>query len=111
VHQLVPPHSGRSATGMEIVRRRLFVAGGQSGSLFVYNASFEGTVKGLPGVTRYWGKGSLLVSELLYDAAGNVIGSDQPEILTSENGPHTIDCDTAAGFTYGTFAATVDLFG
>jgi hypothetical protein len=34
--------------------------------------SFEGSVKGLPGVTRSWGKGSLLVPELLYDAAGNV---------------------------------------
>jgi len=38
VRQLVPPHSGRSSLGMEIAGRRLFVAGGQSGSLFVYNA-------------------------------------------------------------------------
>jgi outer membrane protein assembly factor BamB len=38
VHQLVPPHSGRSSLGMEIAGRRLFVAGGQTGDLFVYNA-------------------------------------------------------------------------
>src|SRR5690349_23316947 len=30
-------------------------------------ASFEGAVKGLPGVTRSWGKGSLMVPELLHD--------------------------------------------
>jgi hypothetical protein len=73
-------------------------------------ASFEGTVKGLPGVTRFWGKGSLGVTELLYDAAGNIVGSDQPEILTPENQPKTPDCYAAAGFTAGTFAATVELF-
>jgi hypothetical protein len=38
VRQLVPAHSGRSSLGMEVARRRLFVAGGPSGSLFVYNA-------------------------------------------------------------------------
>jgi hypothetical protein len=74
-------------------------------------ASFEGSVRGLPGVAYFWGKGSLAVPELLYDAAGNLVGSDQPEILTSENQPHTSDCDTPAGFTGGTFAATVELFG
>jgi hypothetical protein len=73
-------------------------------------ASFEGSVRGLPGVTRFWGKGSLTVPELLYDAAGNVVGSDQPEIMTPENGPNTTVCDTAGGFTEGTFAATVELF-
>jgi hypothetical protein len=38
VRQLVPPHSGRSSLGMEIAGRRLFVAGGPTGRLFVYNA-------------------------------------------------------------------------
>ena len=73
-------------------------------------ASFEGTVKGLPGVTRFWGKGSLMVPELLYDAAGNMVGADQPEILTPENQPKMTDCTTAEGFTGGTFASTVELF-
>jgi hypothetical protein len=72
--------------------------------------SFEGVVKGLPGVATYWGKGSLLVPELLYDAAGNVVGSDQPEVLTPENQPKFTDCETASGFTGGSFAATVELF-
>jgi hypothetical protein len=74
-------------------------------------ASFEGDVKGLPGVTQFWGKGSLMVPELLYDAAGNVVGSDQPEIMTPDNEPKTTDCETESGFTGGTFAATVELFG
>jgi hypothetical protein len=73
--------------------------------------SFEGTVKGLPGVTRFWGKGSEgVVTELLYDADGNVVGSDQPEVLTPENQPKITDCYTTAGFAGGTFAATVELF-
>jgi hypothetical protein len=38
VRRLVPPHSGRNSIGMEVAGRRLFVAGGPSGSLFVYNA-------------------------------------------------------------------------
>src|SRR3954449_9736442 len=36
--------------------------------------SFEGEVKGLPGVARFWGKGSLLVPSYLYDRAGNLVG-------------------------------------
>jgi hypothetical protein len=52
-----------------------------------------------------------MVPELLYDAAGNVVGSDQPEIMTPENEPNTTDCSMASGFTGGTFAATVELFG
>jgi hypothetical protein len=74
-------------------------------------ASFEGDVKGLPGVTQFWGKGSLTVPELLYDAAGNVVGSDQPEIMTPDNQGKATDCQTTSGFTGGTFAATVELFG
>jgi outer membrane protein assembly factor BamB len=36
--QLVPPHAGRNSLGMEIAGKRLFVAGGPSGDLFVYDA-------------------------------------------------------------------------
>jgi outer membrane protein assembly factor BamB len=38
VRQLVPPQSGRNSIGMEVARRKLYVAGGPSGSLFVYDA-------------------------------------------------------------------------
>src|SRR3954468_2304299 len=43
-------------------------------------ASFEGAVKGLPGVARFWGKGSLLVPSQLYDQAGNVAGAENANI-------------------------------
>jgi outer membrane protein assembly factor BamB len=36
--QLVPPHTGRNSLGMEVAGRRLFVAGGPSGKLYVYDA-------------------------------------------------------------------------
>jgi hypothetical protein len=38
VRQLVAPQAGRNALGMEVAGRDLFVAGGPSGSLFVYDA-------------------------------------------------------------------------
>jgi hypothetical protein len=34
---VVPGHTGRSATGMEIVGKRLLVSGGASGGIYVYN--------------------------------------------------------------------------
>jgi hypothetical protein len=74
-------------------------------------ASVEGVVKGLPGVARFWGKGTLVVPELLYDSAGNVVGADQPQILTQDNASHFNDCNTPQGFTGGGFSSTVELFG
>jgi hypothetical protein len=77
-------------------------------------AEFEGTVKGLPGVARFWGKGSLLVHSLLYDKSGNVVGSENAQILTETNFPHTTDCATPAGFTGGwpgMFSSVLELFG
>jgi len=73
-------------------------------------ASFEGDVKGLPGVARFWGKGTLVVPELLYNSAGEIVGADQPEILTEPNRAHLTDCETATGFGGGTFSSTVELF-
>ncbi len=73
--------------------------------------SFEGTVKGLPGVTRFWGPGLFgLANEFLYDSAGNLVGVDQPQVLTQDNAPHFTDCLTPAGLTGGTFSSTVELF-
>src|SRR5919198_5745334 len=42
---------------------------------------FDGRVKGLPGVARFSGPGSLgAVHEFLYDHAGNIVGVDQPQL-------------------------------
>lgn len=76
-------------------------------------AEFEGTVKGLSGVARFWGKGSLLVPSVLYDRAGNVVGSENAQILTETNFQHTADCTTPEGFTGGwpaMFSSVIELF-
>jgi hypothetical protein len=74
--------------------------------------SFEGTVDGLPGVARFWGPGLFgIVNEFLYDESGNLVGADQPQVLTRDNAPHFSDCTLAPdGFTGGTFSSTVELF-
>jgi hypothetical protein len=76
---------------------------------------FEGRVRGLPGVVRFWGPGAFgVVDEFLYDTAGNVVGSDQPQVLTNatdERDPLFLDCGTPGGFTEGNFSSTVELYG
>jgi hypothetical protein len=76
-------------------------------------SEFEGSVQGLPGVARFWGKGSLLVPSLLYDRDGNVVGSENAEIVTETNFPHTTDCSTSEGWTGGwpaMFSSVIELY-
>src|SRR5436309_2489310 len=77
-------------------------------------SEFEGAVKGLPGVVRFWGKGSLLVPSLLYDRAGNIVGEENAQIITEANSSHTADCATnPEGFTGGwpgMFSSALELF-
>ena len=74
-------------------------------------ASFEGAVKGLDGVARFWGKGSLLVPSFLYDKAGNVVGVENANILTEHNQALTADCFSPGGFTGpADFSSTFVLF-
>jgi hypothetical protein len=76
-------------------------------------SSAEGTVKGLEGVTRFWGRGGLLFPSLLYDSGGNVVGSENADIITEANRPHTTDCSTPEGFTGGwpgMFSSVIELF-
>jgi hypothetical protein len=72
-------------------------------------------VLGLPGVARFWGPGAFgMVQEFLYDRAGNVVGSDQPQVLTNANqegSPAFTACDTPEGFTHGNFSSIVELYG
>jgi hypothetical protein len=78
---------------------------------------FEGDkVDGLPGVASFYGPGALgLANELLYDKDGNVVGSDQPQVLTVDNltdpdHPAFTGCDVPEGITSGTFSSTVELY-
>jgi hypothetical protein len=55
-----------------------------------------------------------MVQEFLYDRAGNVVGSDQPQVLTNANqegSPAFTACDTPEGFTHVNFSSIVELYG
>jgi hypothetical protein len=77
---------------------------------------FRGRVEGLSGVERFRGPGLFgLVHEFLYDAEGNVVGADQPQVLTNAvyggaKYSHVDDCATEEGFSRSLFSSTVELF-
>jgi len=76
-------------------------------------AEFEGSVKGLPGVARFWGKGNLLVPSVLYDSDGNLVGSEYAQIVTETNFRAITDCATPEGFSGGwsdMFSSLVELY-
>ena len=62
-------------------------------------------------MARFEGGGGVVSVDVLYDGAGNVAGSDQPQVLTPDNAAHANDCNTPEGFRAGTFSSTVELFG
>jgi hypothetical protein len=75
---------------------------------------FEGEVRGLPGVERFFGPGAGgFVNEFLYDGEGNVVGADQPQVLSgaTRGGSEVPDCNTAKGFTHGHFSSVVEVWG
>jgi hypothetical protein len=75
-------------------------------------ATFHVRVKGLPGVVRAAGTADNLVPApaLLYDAGGNVVGTELAQIVTVDNAPNYTDCMTPEGFTWGSFSSVVELF-
>ncbi len=84
----------------------------QAGGTCAYQI-FDGKIKGLPGVARAYGPGvGGIVHEFLYDKDGNVVGSDQPQVLSgaSSGGSELSDCDTEEGFTETIFSSTVELW-
>jgi len=69
------------------------------------------TATGLPGVVRFEGFDAAgIAPSRLYDRAGNVVGSENAQLLTLDNAPFT-DCGTAEGFTQGNFSSVIELFG
>lgn len=74
-------------------------------------SSFEGVVKGLPGVARFWGKGNLLVPSQLYDDSGNLVGVENANIMTQYNSAQHDTCTTSEGFTGpANFSSVVELY-
>ncbi len=106
-----PLAGGGPCTGA-MTFRGIVDAGGTCAALV-----FEGKVEGLPGVASFYGPGALgLVHEFLYDSRGDIVGADQPQVLTVGNAtdpdhPAFTACNTPEGFTGGSFSSTVELFG
>jgi hypothetical protein len=71
---------------------------------------FDGVVKGLPGVVRFEGFAITgIAPSRLYDRDGNLVGSENAQLLTLDNAPFT-ECGME-GFTEGTFSSVLELFG
>jgi hypothetical protein len=71
--------------------------------------TFAGTVKGLPGVVGFEGFDSVgIAPSRLYDRDGQIVGSENAQLLTLDNAPFT-ECG-AEGFTQGTFSSVIELF-
>jgi hypothetical protein len=71
---------------------------------------FAGTVTGLPGVVRFEGFDLTGVApSRLYDRSGNLVGSENAQLLTTDNAPFSA-CGTPEGFTRGTFSSVIELF-
>src|SRR5438067_11910478 len=75
---------------------------------------FEATAAGLPGVVRAAGDNVVgLVPALLYNKAGNVVGSENPQVLTSgteEQNMGFTNCNNPEGFREGNFSSVIELF-
>ncbi len=90
--------------------RMTFVGEFHAGSTCEF-ATFEGRVKGLRGAARFHGAGTVLAPSILYDKAGNAIGSEQPQLVTGAgSGSELSDCLTPEGFTRGSFSSILELF-
>jgi hypothetical protein len=100
------------------------LAGGCSGTLTYHGVQgvgstcaagpFEARVIGLPGVVRAAGDNIVgLVPALLYDKSGNVVGSENPQVVTSgteERNFLFLDCMSPEGFREGNFSSVIELF-
>jgi hypothetical protein len=75
---------------------------------------FEARVYGLRGVVRAAGNDLLgLVPAQLYDRSGNVVGSENPQLLTSgteEKNFGFLVCISPEGFREGNFSSVIELF-
>src|SRR5438270_3037355 len=77
---------------------------------------FEAKVIGLRGVVRAAGDNAVgLVPALLYNKSGNVVGSENPQVLTSgteeKNFGFVAVCESPEGFKEGNFSSVIELFG
>jgi hypothetical protein len=75
---------------------------------------FEGVVRGVPGVERFFGPGNVIAHELLYDKDGELVGFNDPSVITQHLAEQiAIDgatCNPPQGFTHGRFSSVITLF-
>jgi hypothetical protein len=75
---------------------------------------FEGVVKGVPGVARFWGPGQAVTHEFLYDKDGHLVGFNDPSVvnrdLVEQIAGNPTSCATPEGFTHGRFSSVITLF-
>jgi hypothetical protein len=76
---------------------------------------FEARVFGLHGVVRAAGDNVIgFVPALLYDRRGNVVGSENPQLITSGTEEQNLgftNCNTPEGFKKGNFSSVIELVG
>ncbi|TMK23747.1 MAG: hypothetical protein E6G62_10700 [Actinobacteria bacterium] len=77
--------------------------------------TFEAAASGISGVTHSAGvSGAGLVPANLYDAHGNIVGQEHPQLLTDaleEQNLAFSSCNTSQGFQGGKFSSVIELFG
>ena len=72
------------------------------------HATFEGVTKGLPGVARFVGIGTLVAPSRLYDRHGNIVAVELPQVFTGVGqGSELSDCASPEGFTDGNFSSVI----
>src|SRR5438093_4166856 len=87
----------------------------EPGNTCAVNAPFTVTASGFPPIRRAVGQAGVAGSApvLLYDAHGNVVGSEQAQFLTSAanmSDPAYLSCNTPQGLTEAFWSDTIELF-
>jgi hypothetical protein len=74
-------------------------------------STFHGAAMGLRGVKSFAGVGPAgILPARLYDKNGNIVGSENAQVLTLANAPNFPNCNTPEGFTEGSFSSVIELF-
>src|SRR5439155_9800474 len=87
----------------------------EPGNKCAVDAAFHAKAIGLPPVVRAESQPGVAGTApvLLYDADGNVVGSEQAQFLTTlanESDPGYLSCGTPQGLTEAVWSDTVELF-
>ena len=104
------PLGGSGCTG-----KLTFTGSFEPGASCPVGTAFHAKATGLPPVTRVEGQPSIAGTGpvLLYDAHGNVVGSEQAQFLTTlanESDPGYLNCNTPQGLTEAFWSDTIELF-